>query len=147
MSTTTNSALQKGAIVGGAINTFINGLIYWFKVKDKTSVLLTDDVISSTEHTVFSSAVPLATSLAFILTSIAYFTTKKAGKEPYFPKVFLLALKNAIFAFGTVTIGALLLQKYAGSITVSSLSATIITGIIAGIVAGLVDYLTKKDLL
>lgn len=143
---TKTADLQKAALVGGLINAVINGLIYWFQVKDKSEVLLTDNLISSTEHTVFASAVPLATSLAFILSSIAYFSTKDPAKPPYFPKVFLLALKNAVFAFGIVTIFGILLQRYAGSIVVGPITATLITAIIAGFVAGIVDYLTKKEI-
>jgi hypothetical protein len=88
----------------------------------------------------------LATSLAFILSSIAYFTVKKAGKPPYFPKIFLLAVRNAVFAFGTVTIVGILIQRSLGSVEVSTTVATIITGLIAGAVGGIVDYLTKKNL-
>jgi hypothetical protein len=139
--------LKKGAIVGGLINAVINGAIYWFQVKDKSEVLLTDNLISSTEHTVFASAVPLAASLAFILSSIAYFSTKDPAKPPYFPKVFLLALKNTVFAFGSVTIFGILLQRFAGSISVLPLNATLITGLIAGIVSAIVDYSTKKQIL
>lgn len=140
------SDLSKGAWANGVINGVINGAIYWFQVKDAGTVLLTDNQISSDKHTVFSGAVMLATSLAFILSTIAYFTVKKEGKPPYFPGVFLTALKNALFAFGAVTVFGVLLQRYAGSIEVSPMLATVITGIIAGIVGGSVDYLTKKSL-
>jgi hypothetical protein len=134
----------KGAIVNALINGIINGAIYWFQTKGSASVLLTDNLISSDKHTVFSGAVVLATSLAFILSSIAYFTVKKAGKPPYFPKIFLLAVKNAVFAFGIVTIMGILIQRYLGSLEVSTPVATLITGLIAGAVGGTVDYLTKK---
>jgi uncharacterized membrane protein len=146
-SNTTNPALQKGAISGAVINGIINGLIYWFQVKDKTDILLTDNLISSSEHTVFASAVPLATSLAFILSGMAYFTIKTSDKPPYFPKVFLLSLKNAVFAFGIITIAAILLQRFAGSISVTPLMATLISGLIAGLVAGAVNYLTHKEII
>lgn len=138
--------LIKGAIANAVINGIINGLIYWFQVKGSDSVLLTDNLISSDKHTVFSGAVVLATSLAFILSSIAYFTVRKDGKPPYFPTVFLQAVKNAVFAFGIVTIIGILIQRYMGSIEVSTTAATIITGLIAGAVGGIVDYLTKKNL-
>jgi hypothetical protein len=144
---TPDSAIQKGAITGGVINAIINGLIYWFQVKDKSKILLTDNLISSAEHTVFASAVPLATSLAFILTSVAYFTIKTTNKHPYFPKVFLLALKNAVFAFGIVTIVAILLQRFTGSVSVTPLIATLISGGIAGLVAYEVNYLTHKEII
>lgn len=139
--------ITKGAVIGSIINAMINGLKYWFTVKEMKEVMLTDNLISSTEYTVFASAVPLATSLAFFLTSISYFTLKIEAKPPYFPRVFLLALKNAIFAFGIVTIFAILLQRFAGSLSVSPITATIITGLISGMVAGMVDYLTKKEML
>lgn len=141
-----HSELIKGAVVNTVINGLINGLIYWFQVKGMESVLLTDNLISSDKHTVFAGAVPLATSLAFILSSIAYFTTKKPGKQPYFPGIFLLALKNAVFAFGAVTIIGILVQRWMGSVEVSPLVATLITGLIAGAVGGAVDYLTKKSI-
>ena len=134
----------KGAMANAVINGIVNGAIYWFQVKDSASVLLTDNLISSDQHTVFSGAVVLATSLAFILSSIAHFTVKDADKPPYFPTVFLLAFRNAVLAFGTVTIIGILIQRFMGSIEVSTIVATIITALIAGAVGGIVDYLTKK---
>ena len=142
-----DASLLNGAISGSVINAIINGLIYWFQVKDYPEILLTDNLISSKHYTVFAGAVPLAASLAFILTSVAYFTIKAANKPPYYPKVFLLALKNAVFAFGLVTIAGILLQRLAGSISVTPVVATLITGIIAGLVAGVVDYLTHKEII
>jgi putative flippase GtrA len=143
----TQSDLQKGAIVGGVINAVINGLIYWFQVKGQAEVALTEDSISSTAHTVFASAVPLATSLAFILSSIAYFSVKVPGKPSYFPKVFLFALKNALFAFGTITVIGILVQRFMGTVHVSPVTATLITALIAGLIAGVVDYLTKQEVM
>jgi len=134
----------KGAIVGGIVNAIINGVINWLMVKDQETVLLTQNLISSTEKTVFSNAVPLAVSLAFIITTIAYFTTKTPNKPSYFPKVFLLALKHTVFAFGLVTIAGLLIQRYAGSIAISPIASALIAAITAGCVSGLVEYETKK---
>lgn len=142
-----SSHLRKEAIIGGSINGVINGTINWFSVKDKTSLLLTDNLISSTEHTVFAGAVPLAVSLAFILTSIAYFTTKMESKPGYFPKVFFLGLKHSVYAFGLVTIFALLLQRFAGSVSVSPIMAAGISAVIAGLVGAIVNYETKRAIL
>jgi hypothetical protein len=140
--------IKKGAFMNGIINAVINGAINWFTLdKSHPSVLLTQDSISSSEHTVFSGAVPLAVSLAFILSSIAYLTTKVADKPPYFPTYFLKALKHSVYAFGLVTIFAILLQRSVGSIAVSLPLAAVIAGIIAGIVAAIVDYETKKTFL
>jgi hypothetical protein len=136
-----------GAWASGIINAFINGLINWFTMDKSEPLYLTQDSISSQMHTVFSSAVPLAVSLAFILSSIAYFTIKLEGKPSYFPKVFFMAIKHSIYAFGLVAIIGLILQRFAGQVEVSYASGAIFAGIIAGITAGLVDYETKIKVL
>lgn len=138
--------MTKGAIINGIINMLINGLIAWFGVRHAESVPLTNNQISSTEHTVFSGAVVTAISLAFILSSIAYFTWKIPGKPRYFPKVLMVCLRHTIFTFGLVVALAILIQRYAGSIPVSPFMAALVTGLIAGITAGLVTYLTQAEL-
>jgi hypothetical protein len=136
----------KGAWINFAINAVINGVINWFQLDKTKDHFLTVDSITTTEHTVFSGAVVLAVTLAFILSSIAYFTVKDPSKPPYFPKVFLLALKHSVYAFGLVALTGMLLQRYAGSIAVSPIAAAGIAGLIAGVVAGIVDYETKMQL-
>lgn len=143
----TKQEIIKGASINFVINAIINGVINWFQLDKSKSHFLTVDSITTTEHTVFSGAVVLAVSLAFILSSIAYFTVKDPNKPPYFPKVFLLALKHSVFAFGLVAITGLLIQRFAGSIEVTSMVAATIAGLIGGIVAGIVDYETKMQLL
>lgn len=143
----TKQEIFKGALVGGSINLIINGALNWFQLDTSKTHYLTVDSISTTEHTVFSGAVGLAVSLAFMYTSIAYFTVKDPNKPPYFPRVFLLALKHSVFAFGLVAIAGLLIQRLAGSIEVSPIAAAVIAGLIAGIVGGIVDYETKMQLL
>jgi hypothetical protein len=141
------SELKKSALIGGVINAVINGIINWFSVKDLDKVLVTDNMISSTEHTLLSGAVPLAVSLAFILSGVAYLTTKIPNKPSYFPKIFWLSMKHTFMAFGiTVTFGVMW-QRWMGSIEISPIMATIYTGIIAGIVAGVVNYLTVKEII
>jgi hypothetical protein len=92
-----SNKIIKAAIFSGVLNALINGIINWFQVKDKTELFLTVDSISTGGHTVLGGAVILATSLAIILTSIGYFTFKSPNKPAYFPRVFLLTLKNAFF--------------------------------------------------
>jgi hypothetical protein len=140
------SDLMKGAIANGVINAVINGIINWFTLDKEQVLYLTVDQISSTEHTVFAGAVPLAVSLAFILSSIAFFTLKIPEKPSYFPKVFILALKHSVYAFGLVTILGLLFQRFAGQIEVSHLTGAVIAGIIAGLTGGIVDFETKRSL-
>ena len=142
-----SSDIEKAALFTGVINALINGIINWFQVKGKTELFLTVDSISTREHTVLGSAVLLATTLAIILTSIGYFTFKAQNKPAYYPKAFYLTLKNAFFTFGILTTLSILLQRFAGSISVSPITAAIIVAVIAGIVAGTVDYMTKKELI
>lgn len=140
--------LTKAAVISGVMNAIINGIINWFTLdKTQPTVLLTQDQISSSMHTVFSGAVPLAVSLAFILTSIAFFTTKIENKPPYWPTYFLKALKHSIYAFGLFTILGVMVQRIWGSIEVSLVLAAVLAGLIAGIVGGIVEYETKKSLL
>lgn len=143
----TLNEIKKGAAINGVVNAVINGIINWFILdKSHPTMLLTQDQISSSSHTVFSGAVPLAISLAFILTSIAFFQTKVENKPSYFPTFFVKALKHSVYAFGLVVIFAILLQRYAGEVEVSLPLAAIIAGIVAGIVAAIVDFETKKSL-
>jgi len=147
MNTTSTNELQKGALASGVINAIINGIINWFTLDKSHALYLTGDSISSSAHTVFAGAVPLALSLAFILSSIAYLTIKQPGKPAYFPGVFLLALKHSVYAFGIVTILGLLIQRFGGSIEVSHLTGAVIAGLIAGLTGGVVDFETKRSVL
>jgi hypothetical protein len=50
---TSLSEIKKSAIIAGGFNAVINGIINWFSVKDLDKVLVSDNLISSTEHTFF----------------------------------------------------------------------------------------------
>jgi len=89
----------------------------------------------------------LATSLAAILTVIAYTTIKVSNKPPFFPKGLMITLKNAFFAFGLMITISIIFQKVVGTIHVGPFASVIITAVIAGFAAALIDYQTKKELL
>lgn len=147
MNTENPTKLLHGAIVSGIINAFINGIINWFQIKSQTAVFLSVDSISNKEHTVLGGAIILVFTLSFIIATISWFTLKVKNKPNYFPKVFLLALKNAIFLFGLFITLAILWQRVAGTMQVTPLVAAILVGIIAGIAAGAADYMTKTGIL
>jgi hypothetical protein len=142
----TQKEITKGAITGFVMNAVINGIINWFQVRNLDEVLVTDNLISSEEHTLFSGAVPLAVSLAFILSGIAYATTKIPGKPAYFPKYFMKSLWYAFATFGIIVTLGVLWQRFMGSITISPVVAAVWAGIIAGIVAAVVNYKVVSDL-
>lgn len=139
--------MVKGAAIGAFINAVINGVINWFQVKDQSTILLADDCISSGTHTVLSGAVPLATSLAFILSSIAYATWKHTARPPYFWSGFWLSFKHALFAFGAMVVIGVLMSRIVGEVYFTPLQSAFFAAGVAAITSGLVDYLTKSQIL
>ena len=135
------SHLLKASVINGAINAVINGAIQFFMLRGHGPVALTADAISTTEHTVLGSAVPLAVSLAMILTAVTHLTMK-GPKPAFFPGVFWLTLKHGFFAFGVVVTAAVMWQRVVGTVELSVGGAVVVLGIIAGLVAGAVHYMT-----
>jgi hypothetical protein len=135
------SHLLKASVINGAINAVINGAIQFFMLRGEGPVALTADAISTNEHTVLGSAVPLAVTLSMILTAVTYLTTR-GPKPPFFPGFFWLTLKHGFFAFGVVVTGAVLWQRAVGTVEVSVGGAVVILGVIAGLVAASVHYMT-----
>jgi hypothetical protein len=138
------STILKGAVISGIINAVINGGIQWWLLAKHAPIALSVDSITSTEHTVFGSAVPLAVSLAMILTGVA-FPTIKGPKPPFFPLFVGLIVKHGFFALGIIVTFAVLWQRMMGSIEVSLLTAVIILGVIAGLVSAVVNYMTLME--
>lgn len=142
----TKKDILKGAWISAIINAVINGVVNWFLVRGESEILVTQDLISADTTTIFSGIVSLATSLAFILTTVSYFTLKLPGKPSYFPKVFLLSLRNTFMAFGMIVALAIMVQKFAPGVMATPIVSAILAGIVAGVVAGIVDYITKVEI-
>jgi hypothetical protein len=135
--------ILKGAMLSGGINAVINGAIQWFLLAGKGPLPLTVDGITNDEHTVFGAAVPLAVSLAVILTAVAY-TTVKSAKPPFFPTFLWMAVKHGFFALGVVVTFAVLWQRFLGSILVPVPVGVVLLGIVAGLVSAMVNYMTIR---
>ena len=133
--------ILKGAVLSGVINAVINGAIQWYLLSDFTTLPLSVDGITNDEHTVFGAAVPLAVSLAMILTAVAY-TTVKHPKPPFYPTFLWMVVKHGFFALGLCITFAVLWQRVMGSIMVSTSTAVILLGLLAGIVSMIVNYMT-----
>ncbi len=128
-------------MISGVTNGLINGAIQWYLLKGRASIPLSVDGITNDEQTVLATAVPLAVSLAMILTVVAYLTLK-APKRRFLPGVLWLTIKHGVFAFGLIVAGAGTWQRRMGPVDVSLGAAVIVLGVIAGIVGGLVNYMT-----
>lgn len=138
----TSSEIFKGAVISGVINAVINGGIQFFLLRGHDGPLLMSvDAISAGTHTVLSAAVPLAVSLAMILTAVAHWTLK-APKKPFVPTTLWLVIKHGVFAFGAIVAGAVIWQRFAGTVEVSLVTAVVLLGIVAGVVAAVVNYMT-----
>lgn len=137
----TRAEILKGALIGGVINAVINGAIQAWLLAGSGTIPLTVDSITAGSHTVFSAAVPLAVSLAMILTAVAY-TTIKVPKKPFVPDCLWLIVKHGLFAFGSIVTLAILWQAFAGTAEVGEITAVILLGLIAGAVSGVVNYMS-----
>ncbi|MGO1691686.1 MAG: hypothetical protein ACTHY7_01555 [Marinobacter sp.] len=133
----------QGAALNGAINAGINGVIQIFMLWGLAPIPLSVDGITNDSHTVLGSAVPLAVTLAMILTVVAY-KTLKAPKRPFMPSVLWLTFKHGMFAFGVCVTGAVIWQRVVGTVPVSLTTAVLVLAVIAGLVAGVVNYMTIR---
>lgn len=136
-----NAKILRGAVTGGVINGVINGAIQWFLLRGHAPIPLTVDAITNDQDTVLGAAVPLAVTLAMILTVIAYLTLK-SPKRRFWPDVLWLTIKHGVFAFGVIVAAAVVWQRLMGTVPVSLGTAVMVLGVVAGLVAGMVNYMT-----
>lgn len=141
----TQSDILKGALLSGVINAVINGAIQFFLLREDMPMPLTVDSIGTETHTVLGASVPLALSLAMILTAVAHWTTK-GSKKPFFPTTLWLVIKHGIFTFGVVVAAAVMWQRIMGTVEVGLVSAVLILGIMAGVVSAIVNYMTISEI-
>lgn len=137
--------IVKGALLSGVINTVINGAIQAWLLRGNDVIPLSVDSISAGTQTVLGSAVPLAVSLAMILTAVAHWTLK-CPKKPFFPTTLWLVLKHGLFAFGALVAGAIVWQRVVGTVDVGLVTAVILLGLIAGIISTVVNYMTISEI-
>ncbi|QYZ69915.1 hypothetical protein [Neotabrizicola shimadae] len=137
--------IVKGAVLSGVINAVVNGAIQAWLLRGSEVIPLSVDGISAGTHTVLGSAVPLAVSLAMILTAVAHLTVK-GPKKPFFPTTLWLVVKHGLFAFGALVAGAVVWQRLFGTVEVGLVTAVILLGVIAGGVSAMVNYMTISEI-
>lgn len=135
------SAIWKGAVTGGLVNGVINGAIQLFLLRGETSIPLSVDAITNDRLTVFGTAVPLAVSLAAILTVVT-FVTMKGPKRPFMPDVLLLTLKHTVVVLALCIAFGVLWQRVMGSVEVPLWAAVGLLACLAGLSAGVINYRT-----
>ncbi|MGO1462091.1 MAG: hypothetical protein ACTHYN_10305 [Marinobacter sp.] len=133
----------QGAALNGLINALVNGIIQIFILWGNAPIPISVDGITNDSQTVLGSAVPLAVSLAMILTVVTYITLK-VPKRRFVPTVLWLTFKHGMFAFGVCVTGAVIWQRVMGSVPVSLTMAVLVLAVIAGLVASVVNYMTLR---
>ena len=136
-----DAKILRGAVIGGVVNGLINGVIQWILLRGHAPIPLTVDAITNDQDTVLGAAVPLAVTLAMILTVIAY-VTLKAPKRRFWPGGLWLTIKHGVFAFGLIVSVAVAWQRAMGTVEVSLGMAVMLLAVVAGVVAGVVNYMT-----
>lgn len=142
---TGTSELLRNAMLSGAISAVINGSIQAYLLRGKGPIPISVDSISAGSETVLSAAVPLAVSLAMILTAVAHWTLK-TPKKPFFPTTLWLVIKHGLFAFGAVVAASVMWQRAAGTVEVSVGTAVVLLAVVAGIIAFVVNYMTLTEI-
>ncbi len=143
---------------GAIINGVINGAIAWSACKGSASIPLSMDSIGSPGVTALGNAATVAFALAFIMTCVKFFmfrgAARKSGKAPaaltalpFFPAGLRIALSNTLLAFGGFTAAAVLWQRFAGTVMVGPVAATLVVALVATAATAFAETRTKRAML
>lgn len=146
-----NRLAAKDAASSIAINLLVNYINY----RDALVVPLTVDSISSGAPTLFSRSIPGALFLCAILGTIAWFKFRKRGRtlpgadpalldRPFLPTGLRIVAFYTLFVFGLLVALGVLLQAFAGSLSVSAPAAIAIATVIAGCSAWFITAATMR---
>jgi hypothetical protein len=148
--------LADSAVTAG-INGAINAAIAWSGFKGSASVPLSMDSIGSPGVTALGNAAPVAFSLTFIITCITFFVfraaARKSGQAPsvaglaFVPGGVGIALSNTLLVFGGFVAIAVLWQRFAGTIAVGPVAATLVVAAVAALATAIAETRTKREML
>lgn len=136
-------AIARGAIINGAVNAVINAAIQAWLLAGKGPLPLTVDGITNETTTVLGAAVPLAVSLASIITVVTWLGLPRP-RPRFLPTYLWMTVKHGFFALGVLVTVAVLWQRAVGSVVVPLPVAVILLGLVAGVAAGMVTYMTVR---
>jgi hypothetical protein len=147
------------SLVTASINGVINALIAWSAFRDRESVPLSVDSIGSPGITALGNAATVAFSLAFIITCITFFVFRGAARKapagvgaavgaiPFAPTGLRIALANTLLAFGAFVAAAVLWQRFAGTVAVGPVAATLVIAVVAAGATAFAEWRTKREML
>jgi hypothetical protein len=158
MKFTNNPPRLADGFVGGAINGVINGGIAWWAFKDSPQIPLSMDSILAPGITALGNAATMVIALTFILATITFLTFRSAARrsgiaprvltdQAYWPQGLSIALRNTLMAFGSFVTLAVLWQRFAGTLLVSPMAATVVVGLVAMGATMFAEWRTRGEML
>lgn len=146
------------SLPGGLVNGAINGAISWSAFKSMTQVPLSVDSIASPGVTALGNAATVAFALAFIITSITFFVFRAAARKSeasprslaelrYWPSGLGIAVRNTLLVFGGFVAGAVLWQRFVGTLLVGPVTATLVVVAVAVAATAVAEWRTKHEML
>jgi hypothetical protein len=143
--------------VSAGINGAINAAIAWHGFRGSAAVPLSMDSIGSPGVTALGNAAPVAFSLTFIITCITFFVfraaARKSGRAPtvaglaFFPDGLRIALSNTLLVFGGFVAIAVLWQRFAGTVSVGPVAATLVVAAVAALATAIAETRTRREML
>jgi len=137
----------------------LNGLITYFILKSWSSQLFSLDCISLKSNSLMGVSMYPAMVITILFSFVSFIFLKRiAGMKEivafkqlqtldYWPDVFVMSLRNAIFAFGLILILVSLGINRLGDVELNTMPASIIGGFFALVLTGITLYATFDSLL
>lgn len=144
--------------IGALINGAINGAIAWSAFRTSESIPLSMDSIAAPGVTALGNAATVAFALTLIMTCITFFmlrrSARKSGVAPaslqgmtFLPTGLRIALLNTFLVFGAFVAIAVLWQRFAGTVMVGPMVATMVVAAVAAIATAFAEWRTKREML
>ena len=144
--------------IGALVNGAINGAIAWSAFKTSESIPLSMDSIAAPGVTALGNAATVAFALTLIMTCITFFMLRRAARKSsvapaslqgisFLPTGLRIALLNTSLVFGAFVAIAVLWQRFAGTVMVGPLVATMVVAAVAAIATAFAEWRTKREML
>ncbi|NOU47215.1 MAG: hypothetical protein HOO86_09155 [Bacteroidales bacterium] len=141
------------------ISLIMNGLIVYFILDSRNQIEFSLESISLHAKSPLGISMYVAMILTIILSAISFLFLKKAEKKSgsmqadtllsggFWPEIFVIVLRNSIFAFGLIILLIELVQTRLPFGSVSLVSASALAGFISLVITGLTLYSTIDTIL
>jgi hypothetical protein len=158
MQFTTTPPRLANSLPGSLMNGVINAAISWSAFNGMVQVPLSLDRIAAPGITAVGNAATVAFVLTFIMTSIIFFVFRGAARKVegaprsltelrYWLIGVGISLRNTLLVFGGLVAGAVLWQRFAGTVCVGPVAATLVIATVAFVATAIADWHTKNVML